>query len=114
MITRQQSAQLANEAGRMMALPAQIQIGMDGVICHMVCATEDFKNKRFEIVLGLNNPEPSAHIRHQADQGVLTCIWQGIEMQQGAEFYPDDNESGLEHWEVEKYDSYLTFWVGIA
>uniref|UniRef100_A0AB39CE48 Uncharacterized protein n=1 Tax=Pseudomonas phage HRDY3 TaxID=3236930 RepID=A0AB39CE48_9VIRU len=110
-ISREKAKQLASQSAAMMGLPAQIQIVLDSVITHLVCVTEDYKNNRLEIVLGLNNPEPSAHIRHMAEQGTLYCVWQGQHMLQGPAFYPDDNETGLEHWEVEAYDSYLTFYV---
>jgi hypothetical protein len=112
-ISNEDAKRLYSESGRMLGLPCQTQIAMDSVITHLVCATHNIKEKCFEIVLGLNNPEPSAHVRHQAEQGNLTCVWQGVEMQQGPEFYPDDNETDLQHWEVDKYDSYLTFYVEI-
>jgi hypothetical protein len=112
-ISKEVSRKLAVEAGAMLALPVQTQIVLESVITHLVCATEDFKAKRFEIVLGLNNPEPSATIRHMAEQGSLYCVWQGVHMQQGPEFYPDDNQTDLQHWEVDKYDTYLTFFVEV-
>jgi len=112
-ISRAISEKLYAEAPSLLALPIQTQIVLESVITHLICVTQNFKEKRFEIVLGLNNPEPSDTIRHMAEQGALYCVWQGIHMQQGPAFDPDENESGLEHWEVDSYDTYLTFQVEV-
>lgn len=112
-ISRAESDRLSNEAGGIMQLPVMVQINNEQPICHIFCATQDFKNKRFEIVMGLNNPEPSDIIRHMAQEGTLTCVWGGVKFQQGSEFYPDENDTGLESFEVPEYDTYLSFFVEI-
>jgi hypothetical protein len=110
-ISRAESERLSRVVESILQLPVQLHIGNESVICHIFCGTQDFKNKRFEIVMGLNDPEPSETIRHMAQHGQLTCLWEGHAFQQGPEFYPDENETGLESFEVPDYDTYLSFYV---
>lgn len=110
-ISRTESERLYQASNGIMQLPVPVQIWNETPICHIFCATQDFKNKRFEIVMGLNDPEPSAIIRHMAQEGTLTCVWNGVTFQQGSEFYPDENDTGLESFEVPDYDTYLSFFV---
>lgn len=112
-ISRADSERLYRAVGGVLQLPVPIQISNEQPICHIFAGTQDFKSKRFEIVMGINDPEPSDTIRHVAKSGGLTCVWEGVEFQQGAEFYPDENESGLESHEVPDYDMYLSFFVEI-
>lgn len=112
-ISRAESDRLYNAVGAVMQLPVPVQINNERPICHIFCGTHDYKNKRFEIVMGINDPEPSAIIRHGAAQGTLTCVWEGVQFKQGAEFYPDENDTGLEAFEVPDYDTYLSFYVEI-
>lgn len=112
-ISRAESDRLYNAVGAVMQLPVPVQINNERPICHIFCGTHDYKNKRFEIVMGINDPEPSATIRHLMQEGVLTCVWEGVQFKQGAEFFPDENETGLESFEVPEYDTYLSFYVEI-
>lgn len=113
MMLRKDVDYLVNRADALMQLPIRVTMFQEQPICHLILIMDNIKEKRLQIVFGLNDPEPSAAIRFLSNSGGLICNWEGHEFTHSGPFYPDDNDFDFEEHEIPGFDHYLAFHIEV-